>query len=90
MAGKVALTIAQASAAGTTAGAPTPMSVGPQQNTAVGSNQPQQGAPAGAPQPPQPPQGRPSVAPHAGVQSVGTHPSASPFKRANPVHPFGK
>jgi hypothetical protein len=77
MAGKVALTIANASAAGTTAGAPTPMSVGPQVNTAVGSNQP-------------PPSARPPVAPHAGIQSVGTHPSASFAKRSNPAHPFGK
>jgi hypothetical protein len=84
MAGKVALTIANASAAGTTAGAPTPMSVGPQQDSAVGSNQPPQGVPPGAPPP------RPPVAPHAGVQSVGTHPSASFAKRGNPTHPFGK
>jgi hypothetical protein len=40
-----------------------------------------------------PPKGskfRPPVAPHAGVQSVGTHPAASPLKRQNPTHPFGK
>ena len=85
MAGKVALNIANASAAGTTAGAPTPMSVGPQQNTAVGSNQPPQGAPQGAPPP-----ARPPVVPHGGIQSVGTHPSASLAKRSNPTHPFGK
>ena len=80
MAGKVTLNIANASAAGTAAGAPTPLSMGAQKNTAAGSNQPQQDAP-----PPRSP-----VAPHAGVQSVGTHPSASFAKRDNPTHPFGK
>lgn len=69
------LTLAQASALGTTPGAPTPMSVGA---PAPGSTAGQ--APVGAPPV------NPVVAPHAAAVSVGTHQSASPAKRGNPPH----
>lgn len=78
--GAVDLTLANASAAGTTAGAPTPLSMGPETGSAP--------APA-APQPGQPPVGKaanPPVAPHAAIPSVGTHKTASPSKHENPAH----
>jgi len=70
-------TLAQASAAGTTIGAPTPLSVGAPPPAPV---QPPAMPPIGATAPANPP-----IAPHGQMQSVGTHQSASPLKRGNPT-----
>jgi hypothetical protein len=79
-AAKPKMTLANASAAGTTAGAPTPLSMGPQP-----------GAQQSAPQAPPTggPPANPVVQKHA-VKSVGTHQSASLFKRGNPTHGMSK
>jgi hypothetical protein len=74
----VALNLANASAAGTTAGAPAPMSL------AAPTAPP--GTPPVAPPPTTGPPQRGPVAPHAGARSIGTHQSRSPNKRANPPH----
>jgi hypothetical protein len=85
------MTLAEASAMGTTAGAPAlSTSKGPPPGSgAPGSGpasalpgQDQQGpAPIGGPAP-----NRPVVAAHFDTPSVGTHPSASPRKQSNPPH----
>lgn len=83
------MTAAQASAMGTTEGAPaTQTSKGPP----PGSGLPGAGAPPPmpgmAPQVPpagSPTSGRPVVTAHARKHSVGTHASRSPSKRVNPV-----
>jgi hypothetical protein len=75
-------TLAQASAAGTTIGAPTPLSVGAPPPVAV---QPPAMPPIGATAPVNPP-----VAPHVQQQSVGTHQRASPLKRGNPTFGMSK
>jgi len=80
MAGASPLNIANVSAMATAAGAPTPLSMGAQKNSAVGSNQPPQNQ-----NPPNHP-----VSAHADTKSVGTHPSQSPDKRSNPVHGMSK
>lgn len=71
------LTLANASAMGTAAGAPAAMNVGPPPAPAA--------PPPGAPPAGGPP-ARPAVDTHAGEVSVGTHQSANPFKRGNPPH----
>lgn len=72
------MTIANASAAGTTAGAPTPLSMGPPPGTGlVGSGQAPQ-KPQAATAPPRvggPVPTRPPIVAHAGTKSVGTHAS---------------
>ena len=65
-----AKTLADVSAMGTTQGAPVAQ-------ITKGPQMPGAGGPTPA---------RPVVAPHASTPSVGTHPSASPFKRGNPPH----
>lgn len=82
------LLLAQASAAGTTVGAPTPLSMGAQPGATAQA--PQAGPPQGPPQ--APPAGAPAnpvVQAHA-QRSVGTHPSQSPQKRGNPTFGMSK
>jgi len=71
------MTLAQASAAGTATTAPT-TSFGERLDSGGGDSAPPAGVAA-----------RPPVAPHQGVQSVGTHDSQNPQKRANPAHGWG-
>jgi hypothetical protein len=66
-------TLADVSAQGTTQGAPVAQ---------ISKGPPLPGqAPAGGPVP-----ARPVVAPHAGMQSVGTHPPAAPQMQGNPTY----
>jgi hypothetical protein len=91
------MTLAQASAMGTTQGAPVmQIAKGPP----AGSGLPGSGPPPAQPGQDQQPPGvtattpaaggpkvaNPVVAPHRGQPSVGTHPSKSPNKQVNPVH----
>lgn len=84
-------TLAELSAMGTTAGAPVQQtSKGPPGGSGLPGSGPPQAAPGTAPEPAPVnanPKAKPPVVAHAGVESVGTHQSASPNKRANP--PYG-
>jgi len=84
------VTLAEASAAGTTEGAPTPLSMGAAPGTGLpGTNNPAPQAPPAAPSAGGPP-ANPPVAPHNAQRSVGTHQSRSPNKRGNPTFGMSK
>jgi hypothetical protein len=85
------MTLAEASAMGTTAGAPAAAtSKGPPAGSGLPGSGPPPAMPGQAPAPAAQGAGvtadRPVVAAHFNTPSVGTHPSASPHKQGNPSH----
>lgn len=95
------MTLAQASAMGTTQGAPVmQIAKGPPAGSGLPGSGPPPANPGQAQQPPGAPApgsattpaaggpvvANPVVGPHSGKQSVGTHASRSPTKRVNPTH----